>query len=298
MKARERIYIVPHWAGIVLGAAVFAIFGFGYLFHGFGGLPQVLVISLVVAGIAALFQTNENLHGLMLVSCRSRPVPAGGETEFAVTLANLSTHEQTGLQVRTRAGWKLSHGPRIPLLKPGERRTVRLLLPAPRRGRYPNPDIWVASTFPLGLCFAWKNFSGTGNRFVYPQPSGRTLAEVLQGGGGEGIRAVQKGMEDIKDHRPYVAGDPLSRINWKIFAKSSRLVVKTPEGTGGDKIRLRWEDTAFLDDPEARLSQLSLWVSECLADMRPFELQLGALPGHLHERNPDACRIALAIFQP
>ncbi|MEI6491151.1 MAG: hypothetical protein WCO94_01285, partial [Verrucomicrobiota bacterium] len=96
MSTRERIYIVPRWAGFVFAAAVFAIFVLGYFAHGFGGLPQTLVISFVVAGIVALIQTNENLRGVMLVSCQSQPVPVGGEAVLDVQLQNSCDRERLG----------------------------------------------------------------------------------------------------------------------------------------------------------------------------------------------------------
>lgn len=293
MKARERIYIVPHWAGIGFGAGVFALFIAGYFIHGFGGLPQTLVISLVVAGIVALIQTNENLRGVALVSCHSQPVPEGGEVVLEVTFANFSDRDRLGLQVRTRAGWKLSGGASLPVLRPGERKTVRLSLPAKVRGRYENPDIWVSGTFPLGLCFAWKTFSASGVHYVYPRPVGRPFEEVIFNGNGEGV-LEQKGTDDVGGHRPYVAGDLLARMDWKVFARSEKLVVKTFEGSGGDRILLRWEDTAFLDDPEARLRQLSFWISECQGRRRIFELHLPS--GGVSGENPTACRVTLATF--
>ncbi len=293
MKPRERIYIVPHWAGMVFGAVVFALFMAGYFLQGFGGLPQTLVISLVVAGIVALIQTNENLRGVVLVSCHSQPVPEGGEVVLEATFANVSDRDRLGLQVRTREGWKLSAGVPLPVLKPGERKTVRLSLPAKVRGRHENPDIWVSGTFPLGLCFAWKTFSASGEHFVYPRPVGRSFEEGIFNGSGEGL-LERKGSDDVGGHRPYVAGDLLTRMDWKVFARSEKLVVKTFEGSGGDRIVLRWEDTAFLEDPEARLRQLSFWISECLGRRRVFELHLPS--GGLAGENPTACRVALATF--
>jgi len=293
MKARERIYIVPHWAGIVFGALVFALFMAGYFLHGFGGLPQTLVISLVVAGIVALIQTNENLRGVVLVACHSQPAPEGGAVVVEVTFANVSDRDRLGLQARTREGWTLSGGIPLPVLKPGERKTVRFSLPAKVRGRHKNPDIWVSGTFPLGLCFAWKSFSASGEHFVYPRPVGRSFEEGIFRGGGKGT-PVWKGSDDVGGHRPYVAGDLLARMDWKVFARSEKLVVKTFEGSGGDRIVLRWEDTAFLDDPEARLRQLSFWISECLGRRKAFELQLPN--GGLSGENLSACRMALAVF--
>jgi uncharacterized protein (DUF58 family) len=297
MTTDERIYIVPKWAGLVFAAAVFCIFVLGYFAQGFGGLPQTLVISFVVAGIIALIQSNENLRGVMLVSCQSQPVAAGGEAVLDVTLRSSSGRERLGLRVRFRSGWALAGDARLPVLRPGERATVRLRVPATRRGCFPCPPLWVSSDLPFGLCFAWKIFSGAGQLVVYPRPNGQPLAGVFSGGGESGNEA-RKGADEISGHRPYAAGDLLSRLDWRVFAKSGKLAVKTFEAEGGRRALLRWEDTAFLRDPETRLEQLSFWVSECARKGQPFDLRLGPSARHLNETTLAACRIALAAFSP
>jgi len=295
MNTRERIYIIPRWAGIVFAGAVFSIFVFGYYAQGFGGLPQTLVISFVVAGIVAMIQTNENLRGVVLVSCQSRPVPAGGEAALEVTLRNSSGRERLGLRVRLRSGWSLVGDARVPVLRPGERATVQIHVPAARRGCYPYPPLWVSSDLPVGLCFAWKILTGGGQLFVYPRPDGQSLASSGEGESGDEAR---KGADDISGHRPYAAGDLVSRLDWRVFAKSGKLAVKTFGSADGPRVALRWEDTAFLGDPEARLEQLSFWVSECARNRQPFDLRLGPSSRPLNETNLAACRIALAAFEP
>ena len=297
MKTSERIYIIPKWAAVVFAAAVLAIFVLGYFAHGFGGLPQTLVISFVVLGIVALIQTNDNLRGVLLVSCHSQPVPAGDEPVLEVTLRNSSPRERLELKVRLREGWRLVGGAGVGVLKPGATAMLRLRIPATRRGCFPRPPLWVSSDLPFGLCFAWKVFAGGGEYVVYPRPVGKPLAAVISGVGESG-QELRHGADDITGHRPYASGDLISRLDWRVFAKSGKLLVKAFEAAGGRRIPLRWEDTAFLGDPEARLEQLSFWISECARNAQPFELHLARSPRNLNETNPTACRIALAAFQP
>lgn len=296
MKTREQIYIVPCWAGIVFAAVVLSLFVIVYIAHGFGGLPQILVISLVVAGIVALIQTNENLRGIVLYSCHSRPVAAGEDAILEVTLANESDRERIGLRVRIRQGWSLKGEGRIPVLKAGGREVVRITIPTTCRGRFPNPSFWVSSTLPAGLCFSWKVLADRGAYYVYPKPAGQPLAAAFPQEGQSGAGA-RKGNDDVGGHRPYVAGDLLSRMDWKIFAKSGKLVIRTFVEGDGERVLLRWEDTAPLGHAERRLEQLSFWVSECACAMQPFEMQLDSSPGLLTDKNLPACRIALASFR-
>lgn len=295
MNERERVYIVPHWAGFVFGAAVFALFVIAYFSHGFGGPAQTLVISFVVAGIVALIQTNDNLRGIVLLSCHSRPVAVGEDAVMELTFANESPRQRLGLKVRIRSGWSLKGDAWIPAIEPMGRATVRISVPTTTRGRFSNPSIWVSSSLPVGLCFSWKVFADSGEYYVYPAPRGQPLT-AFEGGGDQAGPRLQIGGSDVDGHRAYEPGDLLSRLDWKVFAKNGKLLVKTLAGMCGTVAMLRWEDTALLGNPETRLEQMSFWLIECLNSRRPFQLDLGPYPDPLTDKNPAACLRALAGF--
>ena len=289
--ARERIYIVFHYTGLVFAGVVFLVFAAGFLNRESGALTQTLGITLVVAGVVALIQSNDNLRGLEIVSCRSQPAPAGEPVEVEVTLRNHTDRERIGLTIRT--GWRVR--PRaeawLPVVDPGETTTVRLALPTSRRGRFAIPQLWICSVRPVGLCFAWKVFPQTGSYWVYPPPRGRPLEpESENGSDGEGSR------DDVSGHRPYNPGDMLTRLDWRVFARTGELVVRTLEDGGEEEVAIRWADTRFLTDPERRLEQLSFWIDQCLHEGRPFLLDLGGGSGRLGSGNVAACREALATF--
>jgi len=72
MNPKERIYIIPTWAGILFAVTIFLVFAAGYVSRGFGGTPQVLVIALVVAGIIVLGEVLSHACG------RAGPRGSGG----------------------------------------------------------------------------------------------------------------------------------------------------------------------------------------------------------------------------
>jgi len=290
MKPAERIYIVPTWAGLILAAAAFSIFVAGYFADGFGSPAQGLVIALVVAGIVAMIRTNDNVRGIEIKSCRSEPAAAGDDVILNLSITNTSNHKCLGLKARFRSGWKLHGTAAIPLLRAGETRTVEVRVPTSRRGGFPIPAVWVSSNQPVGVCFAWKIFSNCGKYHVYPR--GRSWKQSPPGDGGENGEKVRAGTEDASGHRAYEPGDLLARMDWKVFARTGRLAVRTFDSHNAEQILLRWEDTAFLQNDEDRLDQLSFWVSECLRGRRSFELRLGRETF----RNLAACRVALATF--
>lgn len=295
MRARERIYIVPCPAGLVFAISVFLVFAAGFLSTGFSGSTQPLVIALLVAGIVALIETNENLRGVEITDWRCEDGPADCDGVLEVTLANRSVHERLGLKIRVREGWSFPVLGEIRTLEAFGSTQVRIPLPPAKRGVHPIPALWITSSQPFGLCFAWKVFRDAGCRFVYPRPLGLPIG--LMSSHPRGTQTDRAGnFGDVSGHSPYSTGDPPSRLDWKVYARRGKLVVKSLEGAEGGGILLRWADTAFIHDHEKRLEQLSFWVCECLRTSIPFVLDLGPPSPHLTHRRPSECRRALASF--
>ena len=298
---RERIFIVPRWAGLVFSFVLLMIFGLGFGFPNASELTRTLGIALVVAGLVSLIQSNANLRGVAITASRSTPVAAGETPLLELTLQNTAKRERIGLLVREGTRWTRAWRIRpttsawVPIIQPGETTTALMPLPPKKRGRHPIPELWVSSIMPMGLCFAWKVFPGRGDYFVYPTPRGLPL----EGDGWKGqgsSTGSEGGSEDVSGHRPYEPGDPLSRMDWRVFARTGKVVVRTLEEGSGGEITLRWENTRFLQDNEARLEQLSFWIAQCVREDRPFRLELGARTD-LSSRNLFACYEALATFR-
>ena len=293
MAARERVYIVFHWAGLVFGFFVIVVFGAGFAVPSASEVLQTLGITLAVVGIVALIQSNDNLRGVDIVACRAVPVPAGEDVVLEVTLRNTAERERVGLSVRT--GWRVK--PRastwVPVVEAGQTLAVRVALPTKRRGKFAIPQMWMCSLRPVGLCFAWKVFASLGDYYVYPVPRGRPLEVEVA----ESDTARDDGSEDVSGHRPYVPGDMLSRMDWRVFARSGKLVVRALEEGRLEEVVLRWSDTRHLADAEPRLEQLSFWIEQCVKERRDFRLDLGAGRAELRSDQLLACREALATFK-
>ena len=293
--SRERIFIVFRWSGVLFALTILLIFASGFISPRARGLTQALGITLVVAGVVALIQSNENLRGVEIAACRSTPVAAGKDAVIELTLKNSSDRERIGLVVRS--GWRVR--PRfsawLPVLDAVEAAGVQLRLPTGRRGRFPVPKLWVCSVMPVGLCFAWKTFAEVGEYVVYPAPRGRPFSLGDQAGDfGKG--GSMRGGDDVGGHREYAPGDLLSRMDWRVFARSGRLVVRTREAEPGGEVAMRWDDTRFLTDGEARLEQLSFWIAQCLREGRAFTLALPGVRRPLSSASVDRCLEALADF--
>lgn len=301
-RRRERIYIVPRWSGLVFAFILLLIFALGFADPSVRDLTQPLGIALLVAGVVALIQTNENLSRVEITASHSTPTAAGETAQIEITLHNGASRERIGLEVRLAMQWRTAWRNRhqatapLPMMEPSETSTIRFPLVTAKRGRYALPDLWVSSVLPVGLCFAWKSFAGRGEYFVYPQPRGVPLEPDSSQGKLEGD-GLAGGDQDVSGHRPYEPGDPLSRLDWRVFARTGKLAVRTLETGVGGEIVLRWEDARFVEDHEKRLEQLSCWIEQCVREERPFRLELPGSSGELSSRNVAACREALAIFE-
>ena len=301
-KRRERIYLIPRWSGLVFAFLLLLIFALGFAYTEARGLRQTVGIALQVAGVVAMIQSNDNLRGIELSACHSTPTAAGEEPVLELTLKNHAERERTGLQMRRGTQWRTAWFSRrpveagLPVIEAGATATVRLPLPATQRGRHAVPTLWACSVLPVGLCFAWKVFPGTGEYFVYPKPRGIPLEPGTGQGRHIGSLSALGGSEDVSGHRPYEAGDPLSRLDWRVFARSGKLVVRTLEDGSSGEVLLRWDDTRFVDGEEQRLEQLSCWIAQCVREERPFRLELRGAGGDLTSRNLTACYEALATF--
>lgn len=299
---RERIYLIPRGAGLVFAFTLLLIFGLGFALPLAREITQMLGITLLIAGVVAMIQSNENLRGMEIIGCRTDPVAVGEKVVLEINVQNRSKNERIGLHIRRgwlwRQAWKHRGEPtaRLPIIRAQETITMPLDLPATKRGRHRIPTLWLSSMMPVGLCFAWKTFEKNGDYFVYPKPKGIPLEGDDHHGLGA-LRGTQDGgSEDVSGHRPYEPGDPLSRMDWRVFARTGKVVVRTLEEGGRGTLDLRWEDTQFLEGTEPRLEQLSYWIAQCVRENRPFRLTLNNSRDDLNHRNVVACYEALATF--
>jgi uncharacterized protein (DUF58 family) len=74
--------------------------------------------------------------------------------------------------------------------------------------------------------------------------------------------------------RAYVPGDPVRAIAWKTLAREQPLMVKRFHGTASARVWLSWSALATLDQPEARLSQLTAWVLAASREGYAYGLEL------------------------
>lgn len=221
--------------------------GIGWLY----ALGYSLAAGIMASALAGAFA----LRGVRVSLVPGRKTEAGLPLVVAVTLENRGRRPRRYLSVlagpvgfggRLRP-WRRALVPDgwgsvlIPELKPGERLTVQLPIPAPRRGIHEVPPIHVQSA-PLGLVAWFKRCSsGVGGRpgrlgdvMVHPRVhplDGLPWLSFRRGHGDESASARPRdGGDLIKTVRPYRTGDAMRQIHWKTTARTGQLVVRETEG--------------------------------------------------------------------
>ncbi|MHB8920000.1 MAG: DUF58 domain-containing protein [Halothiobacillus sp.] len=192
--------------------------------------------------------------------------------------------------------------PLVLAVSAGKSILVNLPLPALPRGRHPAPTIILSTHYPIGLWTAEKcwNFP-THPQWVYPEPRGDApLPHSVHPTGKAEPQAALFGGDEYFDHlRAYVAGDNLSRIAFKHFAKTGQLVTQHWENEHRNSGEIRIDFNELSGNLEEKLQQITQWILWLSAKQTPFTL---LLPGQAEMSGTDAthqknCLEALASFR-
>lgn len=274
---QRNLYIVPTRAG--LGYLAMLLLLLVATINEQLSLGYALTFLLAGAGLASLWATHRNLHGLQLHLLAPPPVHAGDEVRLRVALHNTGPARwAVAIHPRGRpaadAGWA-----DVPARAHAE---LQLSLPMPQRGRHALPPLRVESRFPLGLFVCWAVWRPAAQVWVYPRPEHPAPALPREGEAGpppaSATAQAPVHSEEMDELRPYRLGDPLAQVLWKQAARQpdAPLWVRARSSTGHATCWLNWQATQGLDS-EARLARLAAWVlSADLAGLR-FGLHLPGL---------------------
>lgn len=149
------------------------------------------------------------------------------------------------------------------------------------RGVHELGDITVTSAFPFGFFHRGGTFPLRGSAVVYPKPLLPDRQDFTRQLGIEaGSGANKKGVGgDFRGLREYSPGDQTSRVNWKAWARTGRLVVNEFDEESAPPLILTL-DSVPGPSLEERLGQLTALVLEAHRYGRPVGL---SLPGEVLE---------------
>jgi len=255
---RRRVYIIPTRAGIVFGAAmlVLLIGSINYALQ-LGFMLTFLVVSIA---LVAMYDTHRNLTRVQLRGHGVENVFAGDVATFEIVVSNPTTEPRfaLGFALLSKARERMtSLAADVPA---SGTRTVRLGLPAPKRGRLACPRIRIETRFPFGLWQAWAYYTPPLLALVYPRPEDDAPPlPAAAGGTGEGAGLASTG-DDFAGVRPYQPGDSQKMIAWRLAARSDELSVKLFDAQGGGDLVLDIDDLPRHLSYEDKLARLTRWL--------------------------------------
>ncbi len=289
---RRQVYILPTrfgW-GFALMSFVMLLGATNYA----NSMGFALCFLLAALGLVSLHHTHANLVNLRVRAGHCEPVFAGDALHFQLIVDNPARRERYDL----RAAWRDAPTPCQGDLPAAGSLTLTLPLATTRRGLLRAPAFSLSTEFPLGLFRAWTWIELDLQAWVYPRAIDTGAAPDSHGHGDGAAGPIAAGDDDFIGLRAYRSGDSLSRVHWKRMAIETLPQVKQ---FGALATPSRWFDWHALPqlDPEARLSQLSWWVSQAQETQAAYGLRLpgrdiGIGHGEDHRRH---CLLALAMFQ-
>ncbi len=287
---RRRIYILPTGAGLALAAAlaVMLITALNY------GNNLGLAFAFLTASIAlvAMHHCHRNLLQLRVDARAAADGFADSETVVEFTLHNDSPLDRYDIEIRCAGAAARC------AVRAGARRQVAVALAARPRGILRIEQFELRTQFPFGWFRAWTYVQAPLVAYIAPAPRGGRRRPEVAGEFDSGTHSETRGDEEFSSLRAYAPGVPLKQMAWKVLARGGEPMVRSYTSSAAASAWLDWFALDALD-PEARLSQLCLWVLTVDAARRRYGLRLPGLeiaPAAAGTAHRTACLRALAAF--
>ncbi len=304
---RKHIYIFPSHFGFLF-ALVLIVMLLGSMNYN-NSMGYALTFLLGSMAIVSILHTHRTLLGLRIETGKVAPVFAGETAQFQLWLDNRQHAARYALVWRRDDHKKIS-GLRESISQPlkskmtidlpaEQRISINIAVPSSQRGQISLGPVTVYTRFPLGLFHAWSYVYLDMSTLVYPQPRGdKTLPLGQQSENlGEGSPR-DGGGEDFIGYRDYQPGDSPRHVDWKAVAREQNWMIKQFGGMSAAQVWFTWDDVSMLNDLEAALSQLCLWILVAESQGAQYGLKI---PGHtlepnIGEQHREQCLQALALF--
>ena len=264
----RRLYILPTRYGLLYACMLLAMLA-GAINYTLS-LGFALTFLLAGMGLVAMLQAWRNLAGLDFVFGKAMPVFVGEDAVFEIVAIERGGRQRYAIAARF-AGGDAAYTD----IAGEDKATLKLALPARRRGWLPAPRLSCSTEFPLLLFHVWLHIDVADARcLVYPQPApyGLPLPEAQSQGAGE-MPEASAGDDDFTGHRIYQLGDSPKRVDWKASSREQGLLVKQYHGSAQRTLWLEWSATPG-SGAEQRISQLTRWVIDAHARELRYGLRL------------------------
>ncbi len=289
----KRLYILPNSQGMLF-LVVLLVMLLGSLNYN-NNLGFIFTFLLGSMSVISMLHTHRNLSGLTIISVSAKPVFANETAVFKITLRpTLAKHPDICLNFSGEAQVIVN-------LSGARDHAIEVTLKTSRRGLFKPPSLKISTRYPLGLFKAWATIEPDTDLLVYPE----ALTGVFEtsrdflGRDNEGEVEIA-GVDDFKELKRYVPGDPMHRVSWKTYSKGKGLYTKEFSGKTGASVIFDWSDIKEANY-ENRLSRLCDMVLKAHNMNLSYGLKL---PGRVIEPveakdqlHKHACLKELALFR-
>jgi uncharacterized protein (DUF58 family) len=265
----NRVYVFPTRQGFVFFTLLLAIL-FGSLNHN-NNLGLLLTFLLGGMAFVSIFHTYRNIAGLQLLSAKAYPVFAGQVAWFELSL-KAPRYEQQALSLYFGSGEPVT----VTTIPGDNKKIVTVPHPTRRRGLLAPDQLYVSTTYPLGLFRGWSVLFIDAVCVVYPEPiagpmitaQGRKIDDSEGEPGGEGV-------DDFAELSGYQPGDALQHISWKAYSRGQGLYTKKFIGQAGKTI---YFDPEILgsSDMEYKLSRVCYMILKAEEMQLTYGLKIGS----------------------
>lgn len=284
-RSFNKPFIVPTWYGVAYFVLIVQIFSMSFFrpqapYHAVG-------LSLIIFGLLAMVQSNENLRNLELRVDSPEPTQVGSFAKLRVRLRAKDKKVRINLVVSCAdakrwifpAVWPFNRlfkssfsvlGPEsLEFLKEESSFTVPIL--CKQVGIRRLPLVQVSSLSYFGLFFVWRWYALEDIEVVsYPKPSGSMQLPIV-------AAVLPRGIEEgeFNGHRTFVVGSSMRQVDWKAFARGRPLLLKDFQRQISDEeLDLDINQVSHLS-LEEQLEQLSLWIHQCNTLKLRYSLRIG-----------------------
>lgn len=266
LEKENRIYIIPTGIGCYFIAVIFILLMISLSYgHSLAFSTTFIFISIVM--ISAIY-THYNLYGIELVGVSQKEdCYAGKNPAIAnIVLKNNSGRGKFDIVVKSENGMSAVKS----YIAANEQVTVELQTDLSKRGRYNLYRFELRTEFPFTLFRAWKIFRHDVTIWVYPQilediqlPERQDHLEYEDMVDASlDTKPIDDLFNEFREHRPFKDNDSWKQVDWKLYAKTGELYLKTFETTLSHIINFQDSDLKKFSHlgKEGKLSVLTTWL--------------------------------------
>ncbi|WP_185964300.1 DUF58 domain-containing protein [Aliikangiella marina] len=288
--SQRSTYILPTGLGFFMGLILLLMLVGATNYQ--NNLAFLLTFLVAGIGLVSMIFTYQNIQGIQFSLINPGEVFVGETLPLPISLRsiNRTKHFSIGIGL-DKKNVSLVDVPDDNYV------TLKVDVKAVNRGRLELPRITVMSVFPFGWLRTWAYFRFDTDIIVYPEPLEPARLDTQNWGqeSEEGSRV--EGSEDLYGLKPYQDGEPLTRVDWKSYARERGMFIREFAAHESADLCLNWEDFPGVDN-ETRLSYLTYMVLEASSNQLNFSLELPDKfveygEGDEHRKK---CLKALALF--